>query len=258
MHVAAVFKTMRTIMYGEFEKAERLAKEAADISQQIGIAEIDGIIGTHMFTIRREQGRINEVAAIVKLVVANNPETSAWRPGLALIYSLLGQREECKSIFDALASDGFAFVPQDSLWVATLAYLSEVCAFLEDGNRAATLYELLRPYEGRTVVVGGATICYGSAARYLGLLARTMLDWESAERHFQEAIDLDEHMEAWPWLAHSQCEYAAMLLGRGRVQDRERANAVLDEALSAAQRMGMAYLAQKVADLQARYELVSG
>jgi tetratricopeptide (TPR) repeat protein len=257
MHVATVYQTMRAILGGEFAMAERLARQAADITQQIGVAEMDGIFGLHMFTIRREQGRINEVAPIVKLVVANNPETSAWRPGLALICRILDQRAECKAIFESLASVGFAHLPQDSLWVTALAYLSDVCAYLGDGDRAANLYHLLLPYDGRTVVVGGATACYGAAARFLGMLAVTMADLETAEGHFQESMALDARMGAWPWLAHGQYEYAAMLLGRGQAHDCERAKALLDEAISAAQRMGMAYLAAKIVDLQARYELVS-
>lgn len=257
MHVAKVFQTMRAIMRGEFETAERLANEAAEISQQIGIAELDGILGIHMFTIRREQGRLEEIAPLVEYYVAHQPASTSWRPGLALIYRALDQREACRAVFEDLASEGFRLLPQDSLWVAMLAYLSEVCAYLGDVDRAATLYELLLPYGGRAVVVGGATACYGSAARYLGMLARTMSDRESAERHFEGALELDARMEAWPWLAHSQFEYAAMLLERGRVPDRERAIALLGEASTAAQRMGMAYLLQQVATLQARYELVS-
>ena len=107
------------------------------------------------------------------------------------------------------------------------------------------------------MVAGGATVCYGAAARFLGILAMTMTDWESAEQHFQEAIELDSRTRAWPWLAHSQFEYANMLLLTNRVQNRERANALLHESLRAAKNMGMVYLATKIADLQNRYELVS-
>jgi tetratricopeptide (TPR) repeat protein len=166
-------------------------------------------------------------------------------------------REECQAVFERLAEDEFAFVPQDSLLVAKLAYLSEVCAYLGDVDHAASLYELLLPYDGRTVVVGGATACFGAVGRYLGLLANTMSDWEKAERHFQEAMALDARTRAWPWLAHSQFEYAVMLLERDCEGDRERAITYLDEALGAAQKMGMAYLAEKVAHLQAHYDLVS-
>jgi tetratricopeptide (TPR) repeat protein len=251
LHIAAVFETMRAILRGEFEAAERLAHEAGDLSRELGLAEMDGIFGIHMFTIRREQGRLNEIAPLVKMVLAQSPETSAWRPGLALIYGVLGMEDDCRAIFEGLAVEGFTFVPQDSLWVATMAYLSEVCAILGDNDRAAILYENLLPYDGRTVVVGGATACYGAVARYLGILATTRSDWEAAERHFREAIELDERMEAWPWLAHSQCAYAAMLLEKGGQQDCKRAYSLLEEALRAAQKMGMVYLAQKVAVLQA-------
>lgn len=255
LHVAAVFQTMRAIMRGEFENAERLANEAADISRQIGLAEMDGILGVHMFTIRWEQGRLNEVAPILKLYVASNPTSAFWRPGLALIFRTLDLRDECQSIFEELVSEAVAFVPQDSLRVSSLAYLSEVCVYLGDAERAATLYEMLLPYDGRTVVVGGATACYGAAARYLGMLATIMADWPAAERHFEGALKLDARMGSRPWLAHGQCEYAAMLLARGRDADHRRALALLDAALVAAQEMGMTYLFQKVTALQAQYEL---
>jgi hypothetical protein len=166
-----------------------------------------------------------------------------------LIYGILDQRRECQAIFEDLVSGGLVRIAQDSLWVSAMTYLSEVCAYLGDGPRAATLYPLLLPYAGRAVVVGGATACYGAAARYLGMLAMTMSDLESAERHFEDALKLDARMAAWPWLAHTQVEYAAMLLRRGSDADRERAQALLNEARAAAQRMGMADLALTISNL---------
>jgi predicted ATPase/DNA-binding XRE family transcriptional regulator len=249
IHIATVFRTMRAILRGEFETAERLAKDASELSRQLGLAEMDGIFGIHMFTIRREQGRIHEIAPIVKLAVANSPRSSAWRPGLALLYRTLDERQACRAIFEELANEGFTFVPQDSLWVATVAYLSDVCAYLGDRERAARLYALLLPYDGRTVVVGGATACYGAVARFLGMLATTLEDWQAAEGHFQDAIALDERIKAWPWLAHSRFEYASMLLRRGRTADQPGALALLQEAESAAQNLGMLDLAKNIAEL---------
>jgi transcriptional regulator with XRE-family HTH domain/tetratricopeptide (TPR) repeat protein len=255
IHVAAVFKTMRFILGGDFGKAEELAKEAADISQQIGIEDLDGIFGTHMFTIRREQGRINEIAKILKILVANNPLSSAWRPGLALIYSSLDQLEEARVIFNNLANDRFVSIPKDSLWVGTMAYLSEVCAFLSDDAQATILYDMLLPYKSHAVVVGGATVCFGAAGRFLSILAKTMSKWELAERHIKEAMDLDKRMKAWPWLAHSQAEYATILLEKGQGENLILAQALFDEALKAAQRMGMGYLMKKIETLQVHYGL---
>lgn len=246
LHIAAVFETMRAIMRGEFEKAERLALKAFDISRQLGIADLDGIVGIHMFSIRWQQGRLNELAPIVKLYAAGGSASAAWRPGLALICSALDLKDECRAVFEKLVTDTLAFAPQDSLRVASLAYLTEVCAYLADSGRAKILYDLLLPYDGRAVVVGGATACYGAAARYLGMLAAILKKWDVAERHFQGAIDLDARMGARPWLAHSQYEYAAMLLARGRAEDRPQALELLNEAQAAANEMGMAYLMEKV------------
>lgn len=255
MHIAAVFQTMRAIMKGEFDAAERLAKEAADYSQQIGIAGLDGIYGMQMFTIRREQGRIGEIAPIMKVLAAQNSQSQAWLPGLALIYSILGQRDQSRAIFAAIAYGGFDLVPKDSLWVSSLAYLAEVCAYLDDREHAEILYRLLLPYEGRAVVAGGATACFGAVGRFLGLLAKTLQNWGAAESHLLRAIELDKDMQAWPWMAHSQYEYAAMLLERGRPADRHGALEILDASLEAARRIGMAYLMDKAAALQSRYKL---
>ncbi|MDX1614879.1 MAG: AAA family ATPase [Candidatus Promineifilaceae bacterium] len=255
LHVAATFRTMRAILRGDFAAAARLANEAADLSQQIGVAEFDGILGVQMFTIRREQGRLPEVASLLKLLIANTPASASWQPGLALLYCTLDQREECRAVFEALAVDDFAAVPKDSLWAGALAYLSEVCAYLGDARRAERLYELLLPYDGRTVVVGAATVCFGAAARYLGLLATTMAAWTAAERHFEEALALDAQIGARPWLAHTQYQNAAMLLTRGRATDLSRADALLADALATAQELELGLLADQVAQLKARFEI---
>ena len=45
--------------------------------------------------------------------------------------------------FEHLAADNFTTIPQDALWVACMVYLAEVCTFLGDARRAATLYQCL-------------------------------------------------------------------------------------------------------------------
>jgi transcriptional regulator with XRE-family HTH domain/tetratricopeptide (TPR) repeat protein len=254
LHIAAVFQAMRAIMRGEFSEAERLADEAAEISQRIGLAGLDGIYGIQMFTIRAEQGRLEEIAPIVKLFVDINPGSATWRPGLALIYASLGDHESCREVFDALAVDGFARLPHDSMWATSLAYLTEACAFLGDEKQASILFDFLLPYSDRTIVVGGATACYGAAARYLGMLATTMSNWPAAEQHFEAAIEMDTRLKAWPWLAHSQYEYSTMLFAKGVASDRARAFSLLDLAVSAAKKMNMNYLLQKITTFQKRYD----
>jgi DNA-binding CsgD family transcriptional regulator len=100
-------------------------------------------------------------------------------------------------------------------------------------------YHLLRPYAGRNVIVGGAVACYGAASRYLGMLAATMARWDEAEQHFQEALAMNTRTGARPWLAHTQHDYAIMLLARGQPEDRTQAMTLLEEALATARELGM-------------------
>ena len=100
-----------------------------------------------------------------------------------------------------------------------MTYLVDVCTFLGDRARAATLYQLLLPYAGRTVVIGNAAACYGALSRYLGALATTLERWDEAAQHFEDALAMNARMEAWPWLAHTQYQYATMLLARDQAGD---------------------------------------
>ena len=77
-----------------------------------------------------------------------------------------------------------------------------------------------------------------------------MKRWPEAERHFEAALAMNARQGGRPWLAHTQHQYAAMLLARNANGDRERAMALLDEALAAAREIGMAALAERAAALR--------
>jgi DNA-binding CsgD family transcriptional regulator len=95
-------------------------------------------------------------------------------------------------------------------------------------------------------MVADGVACFGSASRNLGLLATTMARWNEAEQHFKDALAMNAKMGARPWLAHTQHDYGAMLLARGRTSDREKARALLDEALTTARELGMRALEERI------------
>ena len=154
LYVSAATQAMRALLDGRFAEGEQLAQQALAIGQRLQAEGVDGAFGMQMFTLRREQGRLHELAPVVRHFVQQHGAASTWRPGLALIYSELGREREARAAFEQLAAHDFADLPQDSLWLTCVAYLAEVCAFLGDARRAATLYRLLLPYNGYTVVVG--------------------------------------------------------------------------------------------------------
>jgi hypothetical protein len=95
------------------------------------------------------------------------------------------------------------------------------------------------------VVIGYSVVCYGALSRYLGALAATLDRWGGAARHFEEALAMNARMETW--LAHTQYQYATMLLARDSPGDRDKAFALLDSALATARRLGMHGLEDRVA-----------
>ena len=232
-------RAMRALLDGRFTEAERLALQARDIEQQVQSERAAGAFGVQMFTLRREQGRLREVELALRHFVQQHGAASAWRPGLALLYSELGREREARVAFVHLAQHDFADLPRDALWVGCITYLAEVCAFLGDAARAAILYQLLLPYAGHTVVLGGGVVCYGAASRYLGMLATTMARWDAAEQHFTDALAMNARMDARPWLAHTQHAYAKMPLARNQPGDHAKAMALLDTALTTARALGM-------------------
>ena len=204
---------------GEFAEAERLADRALEIGANVHGDLATGVYGVQMFTIRREQGRLAEVAPLFRRFLDENPRDAAWRPGLAVIASDLGFEEAARKAFAEMAAAGFA-VPADAKRSLTLSYLAEVCTCLGDALEAERLYEQLLPYRDNAILAPVATVCCGAAGRYLGMLAGVMGEWTAAEEHFEAALEMDERLRAWPWLAHTKHEFALALTARGRGADR--------------------------------------
>jgi class 3 adenylate cyclase/tetratricopeptide (TPR) repeat protein len=244
--VAKEFRAMRALMEGRFADSEHLAQEALTIGQNMQAENAAGIYGLQMFTLRREQGRLKELEPVVRYFVQQHTVAGAWRPGLALIYSELGRREDAREEFEHLAQHDFAGIPRDGLWTGCMTYLVDVCTFLGDKARAATLYQLLLPYTGRTVVIGAAAACYGALSRYLGALATTLERWDEAAQHFEDALAMNARMEARPWLAHTQYQYATMLLTRDQPGDGEKARELLKAALLTTRDLGMRALEERI------------
>jgi len=239
-------RTMRELLEGRFEDAERHAHLGMECSQQMEVSNAEGVYGMQMFSIRRLQGRLQGLAPIISHFVTERPDASCWSPGLALVYAELGDETAARNEFEKLAYGDFAGIPHDSLWQTCLSFLSDVCAFLGDPERAAALYDLVLPYAAQTIVVGNSVACNGAASRHLGQLATVLEQWDTAEQHFQHAIEFNTKLRALPWLACTRHQYARMLLARGGPGDLEQASSLLTDALAMARLLDMRSLVKNV------------
>lgn len=238
-------RAMVSIMDGDFAQAEDYANEAVKIGRQTHGEHVEGVFGVQMFTIRREQNRLNEVAAVIKRLMTENPEDITWKPGFGVIAAELGYIEPAERILNEMAETGFMLSP-DSMYSTTLSYLADICVAVGSEQHAGTLFDMLAPYEDLTITAGATTVCTGSGARRLGSLAALLGDWDRADAMFEKAIAVDTDMASPPWIAHSQAAYGAALRRRGGRGDAERAHCLEGEALATAQKLGMVALRSKL------------
>ena len=64
--LARMAEAMMAILDGRFTAAEALAGEALHLGRRTHGTEVEGLYGMQMFTIRREQSRLSEVAPAIK------------------------------------------------------------------------------------------------------------------------------------------------------------------------------------------------
>jgi tetratricopeptide (TPR) repeat protein len=238
--------SMRALLDGRFDDAERLMNEALQLGQQTGSRTSFGIYNLQTFLLRKEQGRLAEIEAAHRSLAERFGELPSFRCALALLECELGQVEEARREFNAIAGQHFADIPRDTNWIIPIVFLAEVCATLRDRDRAEELFGLLTSYRGSNIVVAYATLSLGPASRYLGLLAATMARWEEASQLFDESAAMSERMRAKPWLARTHADLARMLLSRKATGDRERACELMDEAQRVAEALGMRSLLAQV------------
>jgi DNA-binding NarL/FixJ family response regulator len=107
---------------------------------------------------------------------------------------------------------------------------------------------LLLPYADVAITVG--PIPLGSAHIPLAQSAAATGDLDLAATHFEDALAIDTRTGARTWLAHSQYEYAKLLLTRRASGDDARAAALIDQALAATREIGMPALEARLVTLE--------
>jgi class 3 adenylate cyclase/tetratricopeptide (TPR) repeat protein len=227
---------------GRFVEAEAMATEANEVAVALSGSDAPGGYGVQLFSIRREQGRLDEARPIVESVARLGQEGATWRPALAVLYADLGMTDEAAGALRHLVDDGLRAVHRDALWLASLSYLADTCVAIGDADAAHVVYRELLPHRGLIVQVGLLT-AYGAADRYLGALAALFGRGRDAETHFEAALHIDARAHMPVWLAHTQLAYGRFLTSRARREDVERATALLHASFETAQNLGLAPVA---------------
>jgi len=251
-HLSAAVNSTCALMEGRFADAEAEAERANELSTIISGTDTSGAYGVQMFSLRREQGRLDEVRPVVEAVVRLDRAHAAWRPGLAAMYAELDMLDAARAEVKYLVQPGLLRTPRDGLFLGTLTYFADAIVAVGDRSAAAIVYAELEPYRGTVAVVGHNIAASGAVDRYLGSLAETAGRARDAARHYVDALALDTRSGSPVWLAHTQYRYARFLTRQGRRDGPRRASDLVAEVIATTRRIGMPALEARALALDAQ------
>jgi DNA-binding SARP family transcriptional activator len=251
LHFAAGWDVVWAQLAGKVDEVEPHARRFRELGIEAQARDTETIYLAQLQALRRRQERHHEFISAVQAAVEANPTLLVWRAGLLLTHLASGNTTTAVAEFEWFAHDRFSRVRRDMFWFSAMCVLAETCSVLRDVARAQELYELLEPYKDRNVQVTQAA-CWGSAERFLGLLAAASGRHELADAHLTSAIAKNLACGN-PAAAAIVCrDLARLLLARGGADDLERAGVLLGELLRAARATGRQALIERIeADVEA-------
>jgi DNA-binding SARP family transcriptional activator len=241
-------KAMLALAGGRLIEAEELVTQAFELGERAQPEMAIPVYRLQSYTLCDFRGTLEEIEPAISELVVEYPARPVFRCSLAHLHAQVGRLAEATIALDDLAGNDFSALPFDIEWLYGMSFLAETAVLLGDGERVAVLYRLLLPW-AELNAADHPEGTRGSVSRYLGILSTSMKNWNDAQLHFEHALERNSRMDARPWLAHTQNDYARMLLARGAHGDHERAHDLLDQALPVYSELGMDSFAATAAAL---------
>jgi len=238
MQRAQMARAMLAIMRGA-PGAEAKAVAAFELGMAAAQFDAADAFGAQIYTVRLYQGRLGELLDILRANADAQPHIPAWRAVLARAYCDTDQMAEARAQVDALRVSGFDY-PPNLQWTGIVVALSEAVSDLRDRPAAAELYERMRPIAKQAEAFVIDVNSQGSYGLFCGMLAACLQRWDDAERHFTDALEMNERLGARPSIVRTRRAWASMLLDRNAPGDRERAAGLIAAGRTEAEQLGMA------------------
>jgi hypothetical protein len=206
--IATYCQADRALLAGDDARSEILVEEAYAIGRETEQPGAFTLFAAGMEGVRWHQGRSAEMRDLLTEAAAKDPNLSILgvaRPGDSgpfVMPDAAGADDDLARMIRDLR--------RDQTWLISLTVLAEMAA--RRGMRAAcaAAYEELLPSDG--LFAGSTGVLRGAVAHYLGVLATAVGAYETAARHFREAVLMHERMQAPFHLARTELEWGQMLL----------------------------------------------
>jgi hypothetical protein len=200
-------RSWRFLCDGDLVAAEQTAQEGLEVGTGMGVAAAMPAFAAQLLAIRIQQGRVDEIAALVADGVDNFVTLSdSWKSGLALVNCMCGRLDDVQIMLDQEFADRFEHLPQDQAWLFALSAWAECAVALGRRDVAAFLAEQLRPYGSHMIYA--SSFMAGVVARTVGCLDAMLGDRASAEANLRHALEIHQRFGAVYWTARTQLDLA--------------------------------------------------
>jgi len=200
-------RSWRSLCDGDIAAAEQAAQECLEVGTGMGITAAMPVYGSQLLSIRVQQGRVDEIAALVAGGVENFVTLSdSWKSAVALVNCMCGRLDDLQSMLEQEFADRFEHLPHDQAWLFSLSAWAECAVALGRRDVAAYLAQRLRPFGSQMIYAN--SFLWGVVARTVGCLDAMLGDRASAEANLRHALDIHQHFGAVYWTARTQLDLA--------------------------------------------------
>ncbi len=226
--VTTYHEAVEAMMFGDDERAEQLANLALEIGTDSAQPDAFAFYGAQLMLIRIQQGRLPELADLVRNVAEQNPRIAAYQACEVLTHFEAGEEAEALALLERAAEDGFAWVFPDTAWFDAISVYSRAAIELEAIRPAEHLVALIAPHYEQVPFQG--LIVHEPMSYFLGGLLAVLGRDDEAETYLSEAAALCERENMRYAQAQTELSWGRMLARRSEDGDRQRARAMLERA----------------------------
>jgi DNA-binding CsgD family transcriptional regulator len=194
-------------MKGDLASAEGKMRDFEVTGPTFGQDFAEGQLAFQRFMLEREMGRLEAVRPVIEAV--NDPERQ-WKPGLLALYAEFGMLEQAANLLPTYLQDVLDRPHSSWDWPAVLALGAEAVISVGDREYAEPLRPVLAEYSGLNLFAGSFTAVFGAADRYIAQID-SILGLDSADDHYESALDMDRRMGSTLHEVETLIAYAAHL-----------------------------------------------
>jgi class 3 adenylate cyclase/DNA polymerase III delta prime subunit len=238
----------RHMSAAEHDAGEELMTAQLEAGERAGQPDAVFFYGVLLFSMRLNQGRLEEIVDLARVAVDDSPVTGI-EVMLAITLLESGRPDEARLVFDRILQTGLAELPRNQILTSILWAAAFIADGLGDTATAVMMRDLLTPYLDHLVYNG--LVSFGSIASAAGLMAAMVGNADEAIELFERGIAMEEAVGHRASAANSRWWCARTLVARDTDGDRARAEELASEVVTAADELGFARLGQQASQLLA-------